>query len=193
MAYGDNQIDGYGDEGPGVIFHYQRGSFREKENQATRDIADAITSRKNGFFKTLVKTRANRTLLIMLLVTMGVLLVVSFFSRGVDESVVDSMHCSLSAFSFEGSVYVTLKLEPQKKNQSNKNAPLQTVFDVQFSAINTDNAVADRNETQILCTQGQEESYARTVFADYDIIQVLCTVTGQSGESADLSTSVTKR
>ncbi len=191
MAYGDNQIDAYGEEGPGVIFHYKKGSFREHESQTTRDIAEDITSRKNGFFKTLVKTRANRTLLIMLLITMGVLLVVSFFSKGNDETVVNGMHCSLSAFSFEDSVYVTLKGEPEGKHVSKDLA--QKVFDVQFSAINTDNELANRIDSQILFDPSQEECYARTVFADYDIIQVLCTVTDQSGESVSLSASVTKR
>jgi hypothetical protein len=92
---------------------------------------------------------------------------------------------SLSAFSFEEKVYISIKTET--KNESSIEIPIE----VKFSAFDKDKQLINQEkiETVIL----QKEEFIRTIFTDYDIISVEVEITNtDTEEKILLSTSVTQ-
>lgn len=45
-----------------LVFHYQRGSFRNQEQAIYRDLATGVTTPKRGLFKVLFSTKGNKTI-----------------------------------------------------------------------------------------------------------------------------------
>ncbi len=194
MANMNNQIDGYGEEGPDMVFHYKKGSFREREDQATRDLATGVSVPKRGLFRALVSTKGNRIMLMVLVMSIGVVLIVSFFSKGQERDCVSGVNMELSAFSFNGQVYASLALSGVKKDEA-----LQRNLSVNFTAVDSDSVVSN-SQSFYVCFDSQSAElengimYVRAIFTDYDIIKIQCSVqdSENQGEDTVISAKVQK-
>ena len=56
----ENETDGYPADEENIVFHYKRGSFRDRENEIYRNLATGKTKTSKGLFRTLVATKGNR-------------------------------------------------------------------------------------------------------------------------------------
>lgn len=193
MAFGDNQIDGYGeDEEKPLAFHHQSGEYRKTEPQFAQDLASGKMTQKRGFFRVLVSTRGNRSMFLVLCISFAIIILMSIFGKNSYEGTVDDIACNLTSFSFEDKLYVTLELEPPAVAKNKKRAPYGGPKQVSatFALINTDKAESLRYDDS--CVYEGSQCYIRETFEDYDIAQVKCTVAA-GGKSAVLTAKVVQR
>lgn len=129
-----------------------------------------------GLFRVLVSTRGNRFMLSSIVVFAAFLWIFSFFS-GKNASRIAGADASLSAFSYEETVYATFSLKGTEKKSSEEDASsvLQVPVSAVFSAIESSGAECAREELSGVYTG--EDLFIRTKFTDYDIIKVCCEVT----------------
>lgn len=157
-----------------LVFHYKRGSFRNREDQNTRDFATGKINLRPGFFKALVSTKGNRIVFFVMLICIGVTVFLGLF-RQPESDIVCGVRCNASAFSFDGKVYATLELEDTTKSSSQ----LPVTMEVLFECINVEKSVADKYSETVIFVPG-EKQYVRTVFPDYDLKKLKVSV--KSGE-----------
>ncbi|MBQ0040372.1 MAG: hypothetical protein KBS64_08100 [Treponema sp.] len=162
----DKPIEYTDPESQELVFHHERGSFRRLENSHTRDFATGRIKTSPGFFKALVATRGNKLVFITMLMVLGVVVFLGFFKR--DESdVIGGINCSLSAFSFDGQVYVTCEFSSTDRKKDD----LPVDFDILYECINSDNAVADKKNESVTYVPS-EKMLNHVIFTDYDLKSV---------------------
>ena len=127
-----------------------------------------------GLFRNLVSTKGNRFMLSSIVVFAAFLWIFSFFS-GRNASKIAGTSASLSAFSYEESVYATLRFDGLEEKSSGSENVIQIPISVVFSAVESSGAECDRAEVSALY-EGKE-LFVRTKFTDYDIIKIRCEVT----------------
>lgn len=168
-------------------FYYSR---EERIKNAPQPVKDFYSGRlkafRPGIFKALVATKGNRFMLFALIACFCVVIMLSLFDRR-NEGSASGVPVSLSAFSFEDTVYVTLKFEPLSRRCRNDGAAR---FDVSIEY--TD---ADGNDAEIqrfTHIYNGAESFLRTTFRDYDIVYVKAGISLED-ESTVLSCRVERR
>ncbi|WP_407396889.1 hypothetical protein [Treponema sp.] len=153
-----------------LVFHYERGSFRNREDQRTKDFATGKIKMSPGFFKALVSTKGNKIVFFTMLICIGVVVFLGIFRRP-ETDVVSGIRCEITAFSFAGEVYASLEME----NASNKNDNVPVVLEVLLECINYEGAVADKYSEN--CSYGDSgKQYVRAVFKDYDLKQIRASI-----------------
>lgn len=177
----ENETDGYPADEENIVFHYKRGSFRNRENEIYRNLATGKTKTSKGLFRTLVATKGNRMMFFALLMCTALCFIIFILSSRSGSDKIGTALCDLSAFSFEGKVYASLSVKSEEK----------VLVSASFEAVNTDGAVCDKFSVQGEFSSGQD-GFLRALFNDYDVAVVKCTVSS-SGESAELSVSVEAR
>lgn len=182
------------DSGNGLHFYYNR---EERLKNAPKIVQDYYNGRGprpvKGVFKVLVATPANRFVLITL-VAMTVF--TWFFSRKSEKpycKTVNGVQATLSAFSYEDSIYASLKLTPQKdKNAVSGRKVNDGEIPVSARFSSTDSSKQTVSEDEVSGRYSGAEIYLRTKFADYDIVNIAAKVT-INGKSETLSAAVEKR
>lgn len=132
-----------------------------------------------GLFRVLVSTRGNRFMLSSIVVFAAFLWIFSFFS-GKNASRIAGADASLSAFSYEETVYATFSMKgaEAEASEADSAAFLQIPVSAVFTAVESSGAECAREESTGIYTG--KDLFLRTKFTDYDIIKVCCEVTAAS-------------
>ena len=173
-----------------LIFHYNR---EERLKHAPEIVQDYYSGKfhpyKGGLFKSLVNTRANRLLFVTIIFAFGIILFVNYFGPQKSSGSLAGVDVKLSAFSYEDSVYASLKIE----NASKKKIELfkdGVPVSVTFSAHDKEGIVVQ--QVKVNGKYEGKELFLRTTFSDYDIIRVDA-VCSMLDSFSSLQTQVEKR
>lgn len=142
-----------------------------------------------GLFKNLVSTPANKIGLLSIVIFAAFVFIYSLTAEKPYRKFVGGTEMTLSAFSYEDEIYVSLKAEAlnQKSDAAKKIKPGSV--EVKFGAVDTQHAqtaVSEKSEIY-----AGRELVIRTKFPDYDIISVKAEVKF-NGEEKELSAAVEK-
>ena len=173
-----------------MVFHYNRA---ERLKHAPEIVQDYYSGKfhpyKGGLFKSLVNTKSNRLLFVTIVFAFGIIWFVNYFGPQKSSGSLAGVDAVLSAFSYEDSVYASLKLE---------NAPKKKIADftdgvpvtVTFTAYDAEGAVLQ--EDRVAGKYEGNELFVRTTFTDYDILKVgaVCVL---RDSYASLETTIEKR
>ncbi|MFA6856183.1 MAG: hypothetical protein WCR31_03145 [Treponema sp.] len=187
-----NKIDEGHEDGSESVHYYFDNEERIKH--APKIVQDYYAGKGprpvKGLFKNLISTPANRLGLLSIAVFAVFVFIYSFTSEKPYRKVVGGTEMTLSAFSYEDEIYVSLKAAAWKETKGLKKELPQGPAAVKFSAIDNQQAAAAVSENNGMYT-GQE-LIMRTKFSDYDIIRIKAEVRF-NGEEKELSAAVEKR
>ena len=190
-------------QGESLHFFYNREERLKHAPQIVRDYYEGKSGRPvKGLFRVLVATRTNRFMLVSVVLFAAFVWFYSAFSERKSADFLGAP-AALSAFSYEDSVYASLKFGERKTKSTgsirkfraqNKSAakelPANFPAAVVFSAIDNTGSVIDTQEV-IGVYEGQD-LFLRTRFSDYDIIKVKA-VLSSGAEQKDFFVTVEKR
>lgn len=184
-----SQIDEGHEDNPEeqMVFHYNREERLKKAPQIVKDYYDGnLTAFKPGLFRALVATKANRFMLLTLVICFAVVIFLGIFDKR-NEGSINGIPLSLTAFSFEENVYVSIECgEPEKKWINN--GPESVIASVEF--LDADKMIVEK--TDVSDIYRGKKVFLRTTYHDYDIFFVKADVK-ISGQEKTLNCSVTKR
>ncbi len=170
-----------------LVFHYKKGSFRNREQSVYSDIATGKSGPAKGFFKVLVSTKGNKMMLFTMLMCMALFVFLSFFREKANAKTIHDVNCVLSSFSFDGSIYTSLEFKKLSKSHDNRPAR----FSILFECLDFDGNVVDKLETfSEINLSGSSPVHA--VFSDFDIKKIRCSVSCGNDEVSLESVVVVK-
>lgn len=179
----DKPIEFLDPEEENLIFHYERGSFRKREDSTTRDLATGKVKTSPGLFRVLVSTKSNRFVFFTMLIFVAVTFLLGIFRRS-ESDYINGIKCSASAFSFNGKIYATVELEKSVK----KTDELPIQLELFFECINEEETVADKYSESVLFIP-KDKQFVRTIFTDYDIKSVKVLLKSE-GKEITLNTKI---
>ena len=170
-----------------MVFYYNREERLKNAPQEVQNLYDGTFKVfKPGLFKALVSTKTNRLVFMALIICFLLVVFLGFFNRQ-NENILGGVPLELTAFSFEETVYVSVKFEEPPKKYKIEN-PLN--FDVIIEFLDAQkNVVEKRAELNIY---NGNENFLRTTFHDYDIFYINAEVI-LDGKSVNLKCPVEKR
>ncbi len=153
-----------------LVFRYNR---EERLKHAPKIVQDYYSGKfgpyKGGLLKSLVNTRGNRLLFVTIIFTFGIIFFVRYFGPEKKSGSLNEVDVNLSAFSYEDSVYASVKFhEAGKKIRQNFEDGLPVY--ATFSAIDKEGTTV--SEEKVVGKYEGNELFLRTTFQDYDIISV---------------------
>ena len=153
-----------------MVFHYSR---EERLKHAPKIVQDYYSGNfkpyKGGLLKSLVSTRGNRLLFVTIIFMFGIILFMNYFGPQRSAGNLSGVGIKLSAFSYEESVYASLKIDKaSKKRISEFEQGLPVV--VTFYAQNKDGLTVQ--EEKVVGKYEGNELFLRTTFTEYDIIKI---------------------
>ncbi len=177
-----------------LVFHYNR---EERLKNAPQNVKDYYSGKfkpyKQGIFKSLVSTKANRMIFFALLICVGAVLFNTFFGGRDNKTDANGIPLELKAFSVEEKIYVSLKAGKVSKKNRQKISGGVPIF-ATFSALDSQkNALLSSQENDLY---DGKELFLRTTFTDFDIIQVSAEIAlnfDGTEQIFNLSTNVEKR
>ncbi|GMO68339.1 MAG: hypothetical protein Ta2A_16570 [Treponemataceae bacterium] len=180
-----------------LTFYYNREARLEKAPQNVRDYYANPTVLKPGLIRVLVRTRANRALLFTIVALAVFITVWNRRMSPANSGTLGGANLTLSAFSFDDTLYVSIELKPEEKKSIEKNSiaagQRNQLFEAEIACIDKSGEIQDIKKVEgIFQISGGKETFLRTTFDNYDIIQVEALVTNGS-ESAALKTSVARQ
>jgi hypothetical protein len=179
---GAGRAGGWAEGEEPLRFYYSRERRLASAPKIVQDYYSGKNKAPKGLIKVLVATPAKRMLFFSII---ALCVVITFLSRtlpSASEATVAGIPAELSAFSFEDTVYISVRLGAA-------NAPAQTVT-AQIFAFNADNQLF---ETQVLeKNYGGYEEFMRTKVGDYDIIRVEAVLTA-SEQTKTLKSSIARK
>ena len=99
-----------------MVFHYNRAERLKHAPKIVQDYYSGdFKAYKGGLFKSLVATKANRLLFVTVIFTFGIILFIRYFGPEKRSGSLNKVDVSLSAFSYEDSVYVSVKYHSASK------------------------------------------------------------------------------
>ncbi len=136
-----------------LVFYYNREERLKNAPQNVKDYySGKMKTAPKGLFKALVATKELRYVFATLCLVFAIVLVAGLTMKNTFE---------LNAFSFEDSVYVTLKVI---KTKPGENAQIDfTAYDSQGAEVNKKTITEEINNSECIF---------RTTFTDYDIIRI---------------------
>ena len=153
-----------------MVFHYNR---EERLKHAPEIVQDYYSGKfhpyKGGLFKSLVSTKANRLLFVTIIFAFGIIYFVNYFGPQKSAASLAGIEVHLSAFSYDDSIYASLRLSdaPKKKrNLFEEGVPVTATI----TAYDKENSVL--GEQRLVGKYEGQEIFLRTTFTDYDIIRV---------------------
>ena len=167
------------DEEEALVFHYTKSEQLKNIQESYRD---QIAQNSKGFFKVLVRTKTSRTLLTIMLVTFAITLLTFFLAPGDNQKTLAEGKFTLSAFSFEDTIYVSLECSQDFLSHEG--------LSVIFQALDTHKNIISEVTKEFIITE--KNSFLRTTFVDYDIMDVVAIIQGKNG-TITLTKSVEKR
>jgi hypothetical protein len=166
----DNAIDP-----ASLVFHYKRENRISKAPTLVKSAYDGTLKKPpKGFFRALVHTKSSRVMLIVMIVVLGFTVASILSGPKKHRANIDGIAFSLSAFSFEDTIYVSLQMQ-EDANRAKKTIetkPEETVVQADFSFIDADgNALVQQSFEKTFLNK---ELFLRTTLSDYDILSVSC-------------------
>ena len=173
-----------------MVFHYDRKERLRHAPQIVRDYYSGdFKPYQGGLLRSLVSTRGNRLLFVTIIFAFGIILFMRYFGPEKKSGSLNDVDVSLSAFSYEDTVYVSVKYHSAPKKLKENFSHGLPVY-ATMSAIDQDGA--NVGEEKVTGKYDGEEVFLRTSFSDYDIIKV--TAVCSMGESLlSLEAPVEKR
>ena len=168
-------------------FHYKREErLKDAPTVVQKYYAGELPTAPKGLFKALVHTKASRFTFIALILVLALFVALFFFGPKANQNSIGNTEFSLSAFSFEEKVFVSIKTET-KINQTEIQIPLE----ISISALDKESQILNQEKIETVITENEE--FIRTIFTDYDIISVEVEVLNtETKEKISLSCSVSK-
>ena len=168
-------------------FHYKREDrLKDAPTVVKKYYAGELPTAPKGLFKALVHTKASRFTFMALILVLALVVALIFFGPKANQNSIGNTEFSLSAFSFEEKVYVSIKTQ-SKINQPEIQIPLELTI----SALDMEKQVVNQEKIETVITENEE--FIRTIFTDYDIISIGVEVLNtESKEKISLSCSVSK-
>ena len=168
-------------------FHYNREDrLKDAPTVVKKYYAGELPTAPKGLFKALVHTKASRFTFMALILVLALVVALIFFGPKANQNSIGNTEFSLSAFSFEEKVYVSIKTQ-SKINQPEIQIPLELTI----SALDMEKQVVNQEKIETVITENEE--FIRTIFTDYDIISIGVEVLNtESKEKISLSCSVSK-
>lgn len=173
-----------------MVFRYNRA---ERLRHAPKIVQDYYSGEfapyKGGLFKSLVKTRGNRLLLVTIVFMFGILIFMRAFGPQKSSGSLSGVDVNLSAFSYGDSVYASVKLSEagkKKKPDFAEGVPVSATI----TAYDKENSVLF--EERVGGKYDGNELFLRTTFTDYDIIRVGA-VCNMGDSFASLESEIEKR
>lgn len=107
-----NIDEGYNDNPEeNLVFHYNREERLKKAPKIVQDYhSGKLTAYKPGLFKALVSTKSNRMIFFALIICLAVVIFTGLFNKP-EKNSLNGIGVSVSAMSFDETVYVSLKFE----------------------------------------------------------------------------------
>jgi len=153
-----------------LVFHYNRA---ERLKRAPKIVQDYYSGNfkpyKGGLLKSLVSTRGNRLLFVTIVFAFGIILFVRYFGPEKRSGTLNKVDVSLSAFSYEESVYASVKFNDAGKKIKSSFKDGVPVY-ATFTAYDKEGATLI--EEKVAGKYEGNEIFLRTTFSDYDIINV---------------------
>ena len=173
-----------------MVFHYNRAERLKHAPKIVQDYYSGdFKAYKGGLFKSLVNTRGNRLLFVTIVFAFGIILFMNYFGPQKSAGSLSGTEAKLSAFSYEESVYASLKIEAaakKKKPDFEDGVPVTATF----YAHDKEGLVIQ--EEKITGKYEGNELFLRTTFTDYDILTVSA-VCSMREDSASLECEIEKR
>ncbi len=189
MAYGDNIDEGHAEGEEKFHFYYNQEERLKTAPKIVQDYYSGDFKLNKGLFRVLVATRANRLILLSLGFCLVLVLFTSVFAS-FDKGKIENMNFSLTSFSFEEEIYVSLKISPVKKITYQKRNSGLIPVEVKFSSFDVDKQLSD---TKIISENfNGDELYIRTKFSDYDILTVNAEISAL-GQNCSLKSTVQRK
>jgi hypothetical protein len=187
-----NSMDEGHEDGEDPLHYYFNHDERIK--RAPKVVQDYYAGKgprpAKGLFKALVSTPANRLGLMSIAIFAVFVFVYSLTSEKPYRKVLGGSEMTLSAFSYEDEIYVSLKAAGWNERKGEKQEKKAGLLTVKFSAVDNQKesaAVSEKNESYT-----GKEITIRTKFADYDIITIKADV-ALNGVTKEFSAAVEKR
>ena len=160
-------IEGYGEDEEVLVYHYGKPGERLKNADPTvkQFYAGEGPQPPKGIFRSLVQTRASRLLLATVLGLFVFTLFNSLLTKGESYDTISGVKVSLSAFSFEDKVFVSVKFEDNEKYQGDSFPVYAKV-----SFYDSQGQLYYQEESSTFYTG--KETFLRTSLTDYDILYV---------------------
>ncbi len=178
-------VDGYADGEEPLVFHYGKPGERLKHaDESVRNFYEGKGPQPpKGLFKSLVQTRTSRFMFLTVIAFTVIVFALQFLGGNPAAGTVGGIPVSLAAFSFEDTVYVSIKLEETRTGENS------------LVPVNADIRLYDTDK-QLIATAAAEgfyrgkEEFLRTTAADYDIVYIEAVLNTPDG-SVTLTAGVT--
>ena len=153
-----------------MVFHYKRGSFRERESSFHRDLASGKSFPQKGFMKALFAKKGNKITFASMMACAALVLILAAFKEPADEASIMGVSAKLSSFLFDDSVYVKVDFAPQDDADG-----FPVNLDVSIECTNREGQVGDRRDEFVIFDPSSPQSL-NLVFTDYGYTLVRCTL-----------------
>ncbi len=188
INFSDGPADSYAEGEQPIVFHHKDGEFRKYEPKVYSDLATGKSAPKRGLFRVLVSTKMNRMIFIAMVVMFAVVILISLFGKKSHEDTVGGVFCSLSAFSFDDSVFVSMDMSRSTGSRFRDGIGRMDV-NVEFWAVDADGNDFERKEKKFEFTDSGKKETGRITFSNYEITKIRAKV-DCGGESVELSCKV---
>ncbi len=187
MALGDNQIDGYTEGEEPLLFHYKKGDFRRLEDKKYSDMATGQNQPKKGLIRVLLNTKGNRILFFVMVVCIALVFILNFIKNKSNVASLNHINCTLTAFSYEDSVYASLEVDP------NKNSPFNIPLNITctFKFYDSDGSLLYEEEKNLLAqfTSADDKSlFMRSSVTDFNVVKVQADLSMNDASFTDSAT-----
>lgn len=152
-----------------LVFHYKRGSFRERESSFHRDLASGKSFPKKGFMKALFAKKGNKITFASMMACAALVLILAAFKEPADEASILGVNAKVSSFLFDSSVYVKMDFSPQ--DDVAESFPVN--LDVSIECVDHDGQVGDRRDEFVIFDPSSPQPL-NLVFTDYGYTLVRC-------------------
>lgn len=153
-----------------LVFHYDRKErLKNAPDIVKKYYAGELQQPPHGLFKALFHTKTSRFMLIALAFTLVLTTGIILLGPGEDQTTLSGIEVSLSAFSFDDTIYVSIQTEGNDIAQEGE------IIDLRLSFLNKEKKEVSVQE--ISPVYSKINKFIRTTSIDYDILYIECNVT----------------
>ena len=168
------------DNQDGLHFYYDRDERLKNAPRVVKDFYNGnMKTPERGLIRVLVANKASRIMFLTLVFLTALGIAISLVERSSNTEKKDGVRYSLTAFSFDESIYVAVKLDENSSYDKN------TDVDIVIAALDKTGTVVEKNN--LSGTYSGKESFFRTTFYDYDIMLIEAVI--KSGENSIVLTA----
>ncbi len=164
----------------GLHFYYDRDERLKNAPRVVKDFYNGnMKTPQIGLIRVLVANKATRIMFLTIVLLTALGIAISLVEKSSNTDKKDGIRYSLNAFSFDETIYVTVKLD--EKSGYDKD----TDVDLIIAALDKTGTVVEKNN--LSGTYSGKECFFRTTFYDYDIMIIEAVI--KSGENSIVLTA----